>query len=606
MVNYFIRSQHPTSCLNITKSEKDLIIGIGILIWISINYYGPMSIRKNWVSKFCLQIISLFGIGVFTPLTFSFPLHAAEKIYFVYESIEESLKVISLEAFAQDGTIDKNLAFYMDIAGVNEQEKALFRKVLTQKIDVDPVVLSRLLKTDEGKRLLDFFGRIINIEGGRNGKYALRGAIITAALDDRGLTLLNFLRQLPVDVQLDLRKAIAFAKDINIVVDGTKKFADKVAQLSAREAQQTSPIDFSKLPDLRQPGGFAFEEKTWNITDSKRNRKFYVRVYQPKQWREGKTPVVIFSHGLSAKPENYAKKAKHLASYGFFIVMPQHPGSDDIYTNEFKQGYYPDVSELNEFINRPLDITYTLDELERLNAREFEGRLDLENVGIYGHSYGGYTALAIAGATPTPNFSQLERDCNLELGQLDTALLLQCRALKLEPKSYDFRDERVQAVIAANPVNASIFGENGMSQIKIPIGIGAGSYDPATPFVFEQVRSFPWITSPERYLVLEEGQTHVDISQLDGGGSKLLRILPSIQLPPPKLLTDYSRAMILAFFEVHIAKNSEFLPYLNPAYAAYLSEGQEFKAFMITGASTRELVEAIAKFKQERQLNTTN
>ena len=477
-----------------------------------------MLIKKNSGLKFFLRSFSLFAIGVFTPLTFSIPLHAAEKVYFVYNAIQESLKISSLETFAQDGTVDKNLAFYLNIAGVNEQEKALFRIALTKKIDVDPVVVSRLLQTDEGERLLDFFGRIINIQGGRNGKYALRGAIITAALDDQGLTLLNFLRQLPVDVQLDVRKAIAFGKNVNLAVDATQKFAGKIAQLSTQEAQQASPIDFAKLPDLRQPGGFAFDEKTWNIIDRQRNRKFYVRVYQPKQWRAGKTPVVIFSHGLNAKPDDYAKKAKHLASYGFLVVMPQHPGSDNIYTNEFKEGYYPDVSDLNEFINRPLDITYTLDELERRNAKDFEGRLDLENVGIYGHSYGGYTALAIAGATPTPNFPRLEKDCSTEIRQLNTALLLQCRALKLERKSYDFRDERVQAVIAANPVNASIFGEKGMSQIKIPIGIGAGSYDPAAPFVFEQVRSFPWITAPERYLFLEQGQTHVDISELDGGG----------------------------------------------------------------------------------------
>ncbi len=154
----------------------------------------PMFIVKNSFLKIFCQILGCFSIGILTPLTFSFPLHAAEEIYFVYDSIEESLKVSSLETFAKDGTIDENLAFYLNIAGVNEAEKALFRKVLTQKIDVEPVVLSRLLKTDEGELLLEFFGRIINIQGGRNGKLALRGAIVTAAFDDRGLTLLNFLR----------------------------------------------------------------------------------------------------------------------------------------------------------------------------------------------------------------------------------------------------------------------------------------------------------------------------------------------------------------------------------------------------------------------------
>ena len=288
------------------------------------------------------------------------------------------------------------------------------------------------------------------------------------------------------------------------------------------------------------------------------------------------------------------------------MVVPQHIGSDDIYAQEFKEGYYPDVSDVNEFINRPLDISYTLDELERRNQSEFEGRLDLENVGVYGHSYGGYTALAIAGATPAINFEKLERDCGIELMRLDTALLLECRALELARQSYDFRDERVKAVIALNPVNASIFGEKGMSQIKIPIAMGAGNDDPATPFIFEQVRSFPWVTSPQRYLVLEEGQAHVDISELDGGASKLLKAIPDLPLASPQLLSEYAKALMLAFYEVHIAQNSDYLPYLNPSYSAYLSEGEKFKAFMITGASTDELVEAITKFKQENQLNTTN
>jgi predicted dienelactone hydrolase len=562
--------------------------------------------KKNSLAEICLQIFGLCSLGTLTALTVSLPVNSAEEIYFVYSPIEESLKVSSLEKFVKDGTIDENLAFYMNIVNPNEQEKALFRKILTQKIDIDPVVLSRLLKTDEGDRLLTFFGDIINIQGGSSGKIALRGAIASAALDqEEGLTLLNFLRKLSVNVQIDVSKAIAFAKDIDIIVGGTEKFVDEVAQLSAQEAQQRPKIDFDQLPDLRQPGQFAVEEKTWNLNDTKRNRKFYVTIYQPKQWREGKTPVIIFSHGLNSQPAHYAKKAKHLASYGFLVVMPQHIGSDETYGEEFKEGYYADVSDVNEFINRPLDITYTIDELERRNPTEFEGRLDLENVGMYGHSYGGYTALAIAGATPAPNFAQLERDCGTELGLLNTALLLECRALELERKSYDFRDERVKAVAVANPVNASVFGEKGMSQIQIPIGIGAGSYDPATPFIFEQVRSFPWITAPERYLFLEQGQTHVDISQLDGGGSKLLKMFHGLQLPSPQLLTEYGEAMMLAFYEVYIANNSDYRPYLEPAYSAYLSEKQDFKAFLITGVSTDELVEAITKFKQENQLNTT-
>ena len=64
--------------------------------------------------------------------------------------------------------------------------------------------------------------------------------------------------------------------------------------------------------------------------------------------------------------------------------------------------------------------------------------------------------------------------------------------------------------------------------------------------------------------------------------------------------------MIVAFYEVYLAQNSNYLPYLDAAYAAYLSQDQEFKAFLITEKSTKELIEAISKFKAENQLNTAN
>ncbi|MDY7023234.1 MAG: dienelactone hydrolase, partial [Cyanobacteriota bacterium] len=383
------------------------------------------------------------------------------------------------------------------------------------------------------------------------------------------------------------------------IVQGTNRFVQEIAKLSAQEIAEKPKIDFSQLPDLRQPGNIPILQKRWTLTDTERDRTFYVDVYQPQQLRSEQMPVIIISHGLNSRPEDFADRAKHFASYGFFVVLPQHRGSDARYTEAFRQGEHPNISALDEFINRPLDITYTLDELERRNPIEFEGRLNLEQVGIDGHSYGGYTALAIAGAAPTPNFEQLERDCQTELGELNTALFLQCRALQLDRKSYNFRDERIQAVIAENPVNASIFGPQGMGQISIPIAIGAGSYDPATPFAFEQARSFPWITAPERYLSLREGQAHldsVDISELDGGASQLMEIVPDLDLPSPQLLSGYAKAFSLAFFEVYIANNTEYRPYLNPGYAAYLSQGQRFKTYVITGASTEKLTEVINQF----------
>ena len=554
------------------------------------------------IQLFLRRCLVSLALGASATVAITIPLEAAEKISFVYSPFVESLEISSLEIFAEEGIINQDLAFYLKLAKADEKDKKLLREILTKRIEVDPILLSRLLKTDEGERLLNFFGEYLNIPGGRNGFYALRGAMILSAFDEEGLTLLNFLRRLGTNIQLDVRKALILAKEIKLVVQGTEYFIAEIAKLSEQEIAEETSVNFAQLPDLRRSGSFGIKKQTWNLTDKSRERTFYVNIYQPKQWRPGQTPVVIISHGLGSRPEEFAEKAKHLASYGFVVVLPQHPGSDAQYAQGFRKGYHRDLFSVNAFIDRPLDISFTLDELERRNSTEFGSRLNLEQVGIYGHSFGGYTALALAGASPTPNFEQLERDCAFELQQLNTALLLECRALKLERQDHNFRDERIQAVIASNAVNASIFGELGMSQIQIPVAMGAGSYDPATPFLFEQTRSFPWLDTPERYLVLEQGKTHIDLSKLDGGASKLLKMVPALDLPSPQLISEYETAMTLAFFEVYIANNPDYRAYLQPSYASYLSEGEKFKAYMITGASSESLTQVIEQWKQEHGL----
>ncbi len=536
-------------------------------------------------------------------LTLAAPVQGAETIYLLYDAINLSVRVKSLETFAKEGKIDKNLAFYLDIVGATEEEKKQFREALITPVEIDPVIISRFLRTDEGERLIDYFGGVINIQGGRNGKYPLRGSLVQAAFDPEGLRLINVLKKLPTNMQIDLKKALRLSQQIEVIVEGTYLFSEAVANLSEIEAQNAQPIDYSQLPDIRQPGPFKVEKpQRWILRDRKRDtqwggRKFYVDVYRPQQWRDGQTPVVIISHGLSSRPEDFAKRAEHLASYGYVVALPQHPGSDTQHLQDLLEGYTREIFYLDEFINRPLDVSYTLDELERRNITEFGGKLDLENVGVFGHSFGGYTVLALAGATL--DFEGLEEDCNIELGKLNTALLLQCRALKLERETYNFRDERIKAVYAINPVNASIFGEQGLSQIKIPTFIGAGNYDPATPFVFEQARSFPWLTTENRYLLLQEGQAHVDFSQLDAGLTDMIDTVPNLTLPSPVLLDNYTNVTMLAFFEIYIANNQDYRPYLQSSYVHYISQGQDFPAHLISGDSTEALRDIIKKYRSD-------
>ncbi|MDB9391876.1 alpha/beta hydrolase [Microcystis aeruginosa] len=549
--------------------------------------------RKNPTRRLRAFLLGLFAAGM-TAL----PLKAAEEIEFVYTPLVFSVSVASLETFAKEGKIDANLRRFLARATPEAREQ--FREALLTKIDIDPVLLSRFFNSVMGADMLSRLGKGITIEGGINGKYALRGAIVSAAFEPGGLTLLNVLKKFPNNIQLQGEEILGLAKTIDYAVYVAEIFIKDMRLWTAEEAAAVKPaINYASLPDLRQRGSFQVKKEVWNLTDSSRNRSLYVNVYIPQTFREGKTPVIIFSHGLASRPEDYAQAIEHLASYGFLVAAPQHPGSDTQYLQGMLGGYYRNIFDGNEFINRPKDISFVIDELARRNASQFQGKLNLTNVGVAGHSFGGYTSLAVAGAQI--DFDNLAQDCNRPYSGINIAILLECRALELPRKVYNFRDERVTAVFAANPVNRSIFGEKGLSKISIPVLLGSGSYDPAANPIFEQAIPFTWLKTPDKYLAMVEGQAHVNFTELDAGMQKTLESVVDITLPNQNLIEDYTGALLVSFFEVYIADNEKFRPFLRSSYAEYLSQGQKFKLDFITAASDQKLSQLIEKLRARRQ-----
>lgn len=538
-----------------------------------------------------LQRFGLFSVSTLSALLTALPSKAAERISFVFGPFQENLSVNSLAEFADSGKVNSDLAFYFSIARVDEKTKATFREAIRKRPDIDPILLSRFFYSEVGEDIISRLGRVVNMPRGLSGKYALRSALILAALEPEGLTLVNFLRKYPTDVWLDVEDLLILSQAIDRVVRATTFITAEVAQAAAQEAATGASIDFANLPDLTQPGSFGVEQQRWQLTDSSRNRSFYVDVYRPKSWRAGKTPVVIFSHGLASRPEDFAQQAQHLASYGYVVALPQHPGSDAQQINNLIRGLSQQVFLKSDFFERPRDVSYVIDELERRNAAEFAGQLDLQSVGVMGHSFGGYTALALAGATI--DFDFLQQECE-RLLYLNTSLLLECRALSLPREPNNFRDPRVTAVFAANPVNYSTFGPQGLGQIQIPVMIATGTYDPATPAVLAQGLTFPALTTPNKYLAVIEGQAHVDFSKLDAGITQAIDSIAGLTLPSPQLILDYSNAIQLAFFEVHQLNNEDYRPYLQSAYAKYLSQDQKFKMMMITAASDAAIKQTVA------------
>ena len=537
-------------------------------------------------------------LGGATLLT-GLPAQAAEEIFLRYGPLERSIRTSSLEALAAEGTISEDLAFYFNLAKLSEIQIEQLRQNLDRPLPIDGVLLSRFLYTNLGEDLLDQVGAILQTRSGDNGKLALRAALIQAAISPQGLSTLSMMQALPTDIQINVADALALANAVEQIVNATNSSVARLATLTAQQAAETTPLDYASLTDLIVPVPARVQIQRFNLTDTERDgkgpgpeghRQLYIDVVRPTVWR-GQAPVMVFSHGLSSSPEARHRWASHLASHGIVVVLPQHPGSDAQQVANFQAGLSQQVFELQEFIDRPLDITFVLNELERLNPTEFDGRLNLAQVGVGGHSLGGYTALAVAGAEL--NFPHLEQACdarsspaqNRRFIHLNMSLLLQCQALDLPRQPYTFRDPRVNSVLLINPVNSSIFGPEGLAAVTVPVMIIAGSHDPATPAVFEQFRTFPWYSTAHRFLVLIEGQAHVDLSALDAGLSHLLTTVPGLALAEPEVIERYMNAIGLAFVGRYVARRPEYDLYLRSGYATYLSQSEAFRAFMVNTES---------------------
>jgi len=498
------------------------------------------------------------------------PAQASERIYISYGALERSISVASLETYAKTGKINDELAPYTQ--RVNQQQLAQLRRVLLSRINLNAVAVSQFFYTPIGERLLERLGEVIQIKARQPqpGFYAIRAALILAADDPQGLTLLNLLRKFPTSgIEIDLARSLQISEDLEKLINQTNQAVALVSQQSATEAtSQPQKVNFSRLPDLRRRGQFTWTKQTLTLNNPQRSLQFLADIYLPRS--NVRAPVIVISYGLGEDRTTFEYLAQHLASYGFVVGIPQNPGSSAEQLQALLAGRANDVAKPSEFINRTLYVKLLLDELQRRSQSDPTFKVNVQQVGVIGQSFGGYTALALAGAPL--NFKQLKKDCASLNNSLNLSLLLQCRALQLPPGQYNLRDERVKAVIALNPIASSVFGQASLSQIQIPVMLVSGSIDTIAPALSEQILPFTWLTTPKKYLVVLKGGTHfstVGESKMDTGSVPLP---PQVIGPDPAAARRYTNALSVAFFQTYVTGVPQYRSYLSASYAQAISQ----------------------------------
>jgi predicted dienelactone hydrolase len=198
--------------------------------------------------------------------------------------------------------------------------------------------------------------------------------------------------------------------------------------------------------------------------------------------RRGNGRLIVISHGTGGSPWVHAELARALVEAGYVVAMPEHRADN-----------HKDHSDaIGALSRRPAEVSRAIDAVGR-DAR-FAPLLDLNQVGVYGMSAGGHTALTIAGGRWSPD--GFKRHCEQNLvadfqfcvgvitkltgGWLDGlkkwVALTAIRHLFDDTKVREYNDPRVAAVVAAVPA-AAMFDVASFAAPRVPLGLVTAQQD---------------------------------------------------------------------------------------------------------------------------------
>jgi predicted dienelactone hydrolase len=277
---------------------------------------------------------------------------------------------------------------------------------------------------------------------------------------------------------------------------------------------------------------------------------------EPPVSAEGPFPLVVFSHGNNGIRFQSYFLTEHLASHGMIVVAPDHSG------NTAWDLLFPGTPF--ETSDRPLDVSLLITRmLERSIdvADPFFGRVDPRRIGVAGHSFGGFTTLAMA-----TGFQDVPPDL------------------------------RVAAIMPISPSSSS-FSDEDLAEITVPMFVLGGTSDITTPVDPQSVRPFAFASSRPRYRVDLEKAGHGSFTNICDIADALLGaglppelidfLLGSVEegcapdLIPIDEAHRVSNLYAVAFFSRNLAGDPRYQRWLTPGRVR--KEGLPVQLFVVNG-----------------------
>jgi len=222
-------------------------------------------------------------------------------------------------------------------------------------------------------------------------------------------------------------------------------------------------------------------------------------------------PVILFSHGFGGCNTQTTFLMDAFAHAGYLVLAPNH---NDARCGSARRGMRG-ANRPEEPFRKPTewsDVTYRDREadikavLDAVTAKSFRGvPVDVNRIGIAGHSLGGYTALGLAGAWPS------------------------------------WKDPRIKAVLALSPFSSPYVQQGDLGQMNVPVMYQGGTRDfGVTPTVRKSQGAYDRSSAPKYYIEFE-GAGHFAWTDLN------------------RRYCDAIDAYSLAFFDAYLRGRSEAL-----------------------------------------------
>lgn len=296
-------------------------------------------------------------------------------------------------------------------------------------------------------------------------------------------------------------------------------------------------------------------------------------------------PLVIHSHGSAGEASLAYPTAEVFASRGWIVASISHTGN----TTLDALGDPLDVPMYIP-IYRMLDVSHVIDAAEQgFGLDKLEEKIDTQSTFVYGHSFGGYTSLALGGATfmreGAKNMVCEENphceDEDITCGKFNAEA---CAFLDdpdiVEVTTHTFRDPRVKAIGLQAP---GALGMIDPSTVETPALLMSADQDGWLPHAREAEPIWNALETPDNVWIRFKDAGHLSfITVCDPkvlGADLINQFMPPVgsdgcnkEYISPTTMANLNTAYLVMFAEKHLLDTARWDDYLSGKLQLSISE----------------------------------